>query len=167
MATQQTFLKSFEEHDFWIRFKFLGRSQREVAKLHTEPSPNLSARDISEHLSRNLTLLNFTELNRRFPIFFFLIGQTVTATFLCNLQALLPASTVYTLNICSITSFSHRKWVLKKRQRKMFSQMHFPLEVLQLAQLRNRSGRGGPEMSSGEQQRAADLCDFGFMHCCW
>jgi hypothetical protein len=52
----------------------------------------------------------------------------------------------------------------------MFSQMHFPLKVLQLSQLQIRSGRGlggRAEMSSGEQRRSADLCDFGFMQCCW
>ena len=65
-------------------------------------------RIISGHLSRNLTLLNFTELGRRFPICF-LNGQTVTATVLYNPPALQPASAVYTPNICSITSFSHRK----------------------------------------------------------
>ena len=47
--------------------------------------------------------------------FFFLIGQTATATFLYNLRALLPASAVYTPNIYPVTSFSHRKWVVKKR----------------------------------------------------
>lgn len=52
----------------------------------------------------------------------------------------------------------------------MFSQMHFPLSLTAVEvakQKREEEGLGrGPEMSSGEQRRAAELCDFGFMQCC-